>query len=115
MLPDVGVFVTGQGEGAEPVAWTFLGVDSSLTTLHVEPEYRGKGLAKAVVRKAWRDHLDCHTGSDESTAAQERWAHADVSTDNVSSNAMCKSLGGEIMWSDYWLTIDLTRFNETVV
>lgn len=30
------------------VAWAFLGPDGSLTSLHVEPGHRGRGLAKAV-------------------------------------------------------------------
>ncbi|KXJ95537.1 hypothetical protein Micbo1qcDRAFT_171892 [Microdochium bolleyi] len=38
------------------VAWAFLGPDSSLTSLHCEPEYRGKGLAKAVAIKILKEH-----------------------------------------------------------
>jgi GNAT superfamily N-acetyltransferase len=40
--------------GEELVAWVFLGVDGSVTALHVEPAHRGKGLAKAASRKLLR-------------------------------------------------------------
>lgn len=36
------------GEKGKLVAWAFLGVDGSLTSLYVEPEHRGRGLAKAA-------------------------------------------------------------------
>lgn len=34
-----------------PIAWAYLGVDGSLTSLHVEPLHRNLGLAKAVTRR----------------------------------------------------------------
>lgn len=36
------------------IAWAFLGPDGSLTSLHVEPAHRGRGLAKAVSRRLFR-------------------------------------------------------------
>ncbi|KAG8527051.1 uncharacterized protein KY384_008480 [Bacidia gigantensis] len=41
---------SGDGEG-ELVAWGFLSPDGSLSSLHVEDEHRGKGLAKGVCRR----------------------------------------------------------------
>lgn len=35
----------------ELIAWAFLGPDGSLTTLHVEPAFRGQGLAKMLTRR----------------------------------------------------------------
>lgn len=114
ILPTVAIFPAQSGDGdVDPVGWLFLGVDSSLTTLHVEPEYRGKGLAKILARKAWKQHLDHYRTSyiDGRNEVNERWAHADVATGNVASNAVCKSLGGKVEWTDYWMKLDLTRLS----
>ncbi len=45
-----------------PIAWAFLGVDGSLTSLHVEPAHRGLGLAKAVARRLFRCLADDAAG-----------------------------------------------------
>lgn len=42
----------GQEESrGELIAWAFLGPDGSLTTLHVEPAFRGRGIAKVLTRR----------------------------------------------------------------
>jgi len=41
----------GDTQRGELIAWAFLGPDGSLTTLHVEPEFRGKGIAKMLTRR----------------------------------------------------------------
>lgn len=45
------------GNGAEErgplVAWAFLGPDGSLTSLHVEPAFRGRGIAKMLTRRVF--------------------------------------------------------------
>ena len=108
----------GMESDAAPVAWAFLGVDSSLTSLHVEPEYRGKGLAKKISAKIWRDSLsalDATTKEPQtadgklSSEADKTYGHADVALDNVESNAVCRSLGGQASWIVYWLRIDLAK------
>lgn len=38
------------------VAWGFMGVAGTLSTLHVEEPYRGKGIAKAVATRVFKDH-----------------------------------------------------------
>ncbi|KAL4760022.1 uncharacterized protein BDW70DRAFT_72767 [Aspergillus foveolatus] len=43
-----------QGAEEMPIAWAFLGFDGSLSSLHVEPEHRGKGLAVAVGREVMK-------------------------------------------------------------
>lgn len=45
----------GGEEKGELIAWAFLGVDCSLSSLHVEPQHRGKGLAKSVTRKLFEE------------------------------------------------------------
>ncbi|RYP19425.1 hypothetical protein DL767_009648 [Monosporascus sp. MG133] len=90
-------------EDGTPVAWALLGLfgtdarvgpDSSLSSLHCEPEYRGGGLAKAVAVKLMRDHLKDY--------GDEGYGWADVAPDNPSSQGVCKSLGGQIAWTVSW-------------
>ncbi|GAB7354095.1 hypothetical protein MBLNU459_g4663t1 [Dothideomycetes sp. NU459] len=99
---------------SDPISWTFLAPDASLASLHVEPEYRGRGLAKMVAAKMFADGMavfgmeGAKTG-DQSPNDEDRWAHADVAVDNVASNAVCKSLGGESAWQVYWIRVDLVK------
>ena len=88
-----------------PVAWAFLGVDGSLSTLHVEEKYRGKGVARAVAVRLWEKELKVFTGMESG----EKWASADVATYNRESNAVCKGLGGEVAYIDYWLRVDVNK------
>ncbi|KAH7379313.1 hypothetical protein DE146DRAFT_311470 [Phaeosphaeria sp. MPI-PUGE-AT-0046c] len=99
-LKSVGVF---EEESDEPIAWTFLGLDGSLTTLHTERDYRGKGIAKAVAAKICREHAPGLAVDNEGNA----WSHADVYMGNVQSEGVCRSLGGQALWKDYWVRIDL--------
>jgi hypothetical protein len=99
-LESVGVFDEASDK---PVAWTFLGLDGSLTTLHTESEHRGKGVAKAVAAKIMREYAPGLAVDDEGNA----WSHADVYLGNVQSEGVCKSLGGKPLWKDYWIRVDL--------
>ncbi|PKS06046.1 hypothetical protein jhhlp_007880 [Lomentospora prolificans] len=80
-----------------PVAWAFLGVDGSLSSLHCEEGYRGKGFAKALAAKLFRE------GTEE--YGHDGWCHADVSPDNLSSAAVCKSLNGKVWWHGDWVQL----------
>jgi ribosomal protein S18 acetylase RimI-like enzyme len=99
-LKSVGVF---DEENDKAVAWSFLGLDGSLTTLHTEPEYRGKGLAKAVAVRIFRKYAPGLAVDNEGNA----WSHGDVYMGNVQSEAVCKSLGGQALSKVYWVRIDL--------
>jgi ribosomal protein S18 acetylase RimI-like enzyme len=99
-LKSVGVF---EKAGNKAVAWTFLGLDGSLTTLHTEPEYRGRGIAKAVAAKIFREHAPGLAVDDEGNA----WAHGDVYVGNVQSESVCRSLGGRPGMRIFWVRIDL--------
>ncbi|KAL4909962.1 hypothetical protein BDW74DRAFT_46175 [Aspergillus multicolor] len=45
----------GEEEGGKmPIAWAFLGFDGSMSSLHVEAEHRGRGLAVLVGREVMR-------------------------------------------------------------
>ncbi|KAI1341597.1 hypothetical protein F5Y15DRAFT_361826 [Xylariaceae sp. FL0016] len=70
-------------EDGTPIAWSFLGPDSSLSSLHCEEPFRGKGLAKAVAVKLLRDHLKDYD--------DEGYGWADVAPDNPQSQGVCKS------------------------
>lgn len=89
-----------------PVAWTFLGLDGSLTTLHTEEKYRGKGIAKAVAARIFRQYAP---GLAVDQAEHNAWSHADVYVGNVQSENVCRSLGGKAMWKCYWVRIDLGK------
>lgn len=101
-LKSKGVF---EKDTDKAVAWTFLGLDGSLTTLHTEPEWRGKGLAKAVAASLIGECAPGLAVDDQGSA----WCHADVYAGNVQSESVCRSLGGKAMWEHYWVRIDLSK------
>ncbi|EUC48769.1 hypothetical protein COCMIDRAFT_2427 [Bipolaris oryzae ATCC 44560] len=106
-LKSVGVF---EEETDMPVAWTFLGLDGSLVTLHTGEAYRGKGIAKAVATRLFKEHargLAVDVNGDS-------WSHADVYTGNIQSESVCRSLGGKALWKCFWLRIDLERAGNLV-
>ncbi|PVH88374.1 hypothetical protein DL98DRAFT_566019 [Cadophora sp. DSE1049] len=94
LLPSMAVTVN-----KDPIAWGFLGPDASLTSLHVEENYRGQGLAKAIARKLFVEKA--------SAFGLERIYHADVGTSNLQSQGVCKSLGGKADLCVYWAWIKL--------
>ncbi|KAK7521664.1 hypothetical protein IWZ03DRAFT_392357 [Phyllosticta citriasiana] len=103
-LPAAALFpaVASPNAATAPVAWAFLGADGSLCSLHVEPKYRGYGLAKALVRKLFRDGFKSF--GDE----LGRLAHADVAANNLPSSAVCLSLGASKGWEVYWVRASLS-------
>ncbi|KAI2629857.1 hypothetical protein GGR54DRAFT_636040 [Hypoxylon sp. NC1633] len=97
LLPSMAIY----RDDGTPIAWALLGPDSSLSGLHCEEEYRGKGFAKAVAVKLLRERLKDYD--------DEGYCWADVAPDNPGSQAVCKSLGGKVAWSVSWSRIDLDR------
>ncbi|EHY60284.1 hypothetical protein HRR83_000046 [Exophiala dermatitidis] len=86
-LPSVGVFIDPSSQPAEsgsnrdpeaadsdstarPVAWGFLGKDASLSSLHTEPEHRGKGLAASLARELLRRSAGTSTSTPMQTQTQ---------------------------------------------
>ncbi|TID02839.1 hypothetical protein CH35J_004551 [Colletotrichum higginsianum] len=82
-----------------PIAWSFLGTDGSLSSLHCEPEYRQRGYAKALAARL----LKRGTGD----YGSDGWACADVAPTNLGSRGMCKSLNGRHAWNCSWNIIML--------
>ncbi|KAI0135403.1 hypothetical protein F4814DRAFT_21135 [Daldinia grandis] len=97
LLPSMAVY---QSDGT-PIAWVLLGPDSSLSNLHCEEEWRGKGFAKAAAVKILRERLREYD--------DDGHCWADVAPDNPQSQKVCKSLGGKVAWSVSWSGIDLDR------
>ncbi len=101
-------------------AWAFLGTDDSLWTLHTEPPWRGRGLARAVAARLFRQYgglfarpadeeaeeaeedKEDKDGADDDAAADPGWFAADVSATNRQSQAVCRRLGGRRRWSTSW-------------
>ncbi|GAP86165.1 putative gnat family protein [Rosellinia necatrix] len=84
------------------VAWAFLGPDSSLSSLHCEEPYRGRGIAKAVAVRVLRDHLKDY-GDDDG------YGWADVALDNAQSQGVCRSLNGKVKWRTSWNRLNLAQ------
>lgn len=74
----------------ELVAWAYLSIDQSLTTMYVLPEHRGKGLAKLVAASLMGDLCDGLVGAGKT---QSDWCFAQVAADNLESQKVCKALG----------------------
>ena len=99
VLPNLGIFPS---DANEPVAWVFVGLDGSLTTLHVEAEWRGRGLAKAMTVKLFRERMGLFWEE-----GLTKWAHGYVIRGNKESEGMCRSLKGRSDWDVYWVRVDL--------
>jgi ribosomal protein S18 acetylase RimI-like enzyme len=116
LLPSAGIRLDG-ADADTLIAWAFLGPDGSLSTLHVEPEYRKRGLGKALTLRVFGllgDGADGKAGF-EDVQDQEKWCHSDVSRDNRESTAVAKGLGGREGWVCYWVLVDLKRCSNLLV
>jgi ribosomal protein S18 acetylase RimI-like enzyme len=106
VLSNIGLFPTEGSEEVQrsPVAWAFVGLDSSLTTLHVEPEYRRQGLAQILTSKLLREEMDMFWEE-----GIEKLGFGYVIIGNDASAGMCRSLGGKADWEVYWIRVDLSK------
>ncbi|KAI7552641.1 hypothetical protein KC343_g14506 [Hortaea werneckii] len=104
-LPSLAIYPAGKGgDDGAPVAWAFIGLDTSVTTLHVEPEWRGRRLGKAVTTKLFQQGMQRFWED-----GVQRLAHGYVVMGNKASEGMMKSLGGIDTWKCYWLRVDLEK------
>ncbi|KAI1174950.1 hypothetical protein F4777DRAFT_348512 [Nemania sp. FL0916] len=97
LLPSTALYL----DDGTPVAWAFLGPDSSLSSLHCEEPYRGKGIAKAVAVKLLKDHLKDYS--------DDGYGWADVAPDNLGSRRVCQSLNGRVEWQISWSRLNLNE------
>ncbi|KAK3394087.1 hypothetical protein B0H63DRAFT_34953 [Podospora didyma] len=93
-------------DNGTPIAWAFMGLDGSLMTLHVEEEYRGQGLAKAIGCRLMRDHIKDY--------GEDGWRAADVMITNLQSQGVCKSIGGKLAWTVSWAVVDLLSVGDAM-
>lgn len=100
----------GEGEG-ELVAWGFVGVDGSLSTLHVEPWERGRGVGKAVAGRlvGMVGGSKGMGGDGEGGGGGEGWVSGDVAVGNEGSEGVMRGVGGERRWMVRWVAVDLGR------
>ncbi|KAF2218080.1 hypothetical protein CERZMDRAFT_6542, partial [Cercospora zeae-maydis SCOH1-5] len=108
VLPNVAIFETGT---RKPVAWVFVGLDGSLTTLHVEEEWRGKGLANMIAVKIWREKMETFWENEGESGGQQkkgrRLAHDYVISGNEASKRVSEKLGGRHYADTFWVRVDL--------
>jgi len=103
LLPSVAVRLADDTLGA----WGFIALDGTLSTLHCEEPYRGRGIAKAVATRALRDFASRFDGGGG-------WCAADVSVGNVQSQGLCRRLGGKLAWKISWTIIDFDSLGEPI-
>lgn len=101
------------------IAWAFLGSDGSLTSLHVEPAHRSKGIgtlvAEAVLRLLssseggfFAGGLGAKEGSEEARLGSwAGYAHSDVAVGNEGSAGVARELGGWGGWRVRWVGVEL--------
>jgi len=91
-----------------PVGWGFLGKDASLTSLHTEPEHRGKSLAVLLSKELFRQQNEhFRTLGDEGKDDEVFWAHADVAESNMASRKVMEKIGGKVEWQTCWIEVEL--------
>ncbi|KAL9103236.1 MAG: hypothetical protein Q9187_009031, partial [Circinaria calcarea] len=108
------------GDNGRLIAWAFLGVDGSLTSLHVEAEWRGSGLGKKVAGRLFgllraqdgREGQEESEGGFEDLRRGEEWGHSDVAADNAGSIGVARGLGGREGWECFWGFVDLGKLDE---
>lgn len=100
-LPGLAIFPADE-EDAAPVAWAFVGLDGSLTTLHAEESHRRMGLGRALSAKLFREEMGRFWEE-----GVQRVAHGNVVVGNEASAAMCGRLGGREGEWVYWVMVDL--------
>ncbi|KAH8202704.1 hypothetical protein TruAng_003080 [Truncatella angustata] len=112
--------------GGRAVAFAFASTDGSVRTLHVDPAYRRRGLARAVVLRLLRTGRGSAFGPPAGgplsvVAAAEGeegragpLAFTGVEGSNVGSIKTFEAVGGRWYWDAYWLWLDLGRVEERI-
>ena len=100
-LPNLAIFPVEPADAA-PVAWAFVGLDGSLTTLHTEASHRRMGLAMALTAKLFREEMGFFWEE-----GVERLAIGNVAVGNEASASMCRRLGGEDIGEVFWVRVEL--------
>ncbi|KAK6829761.1 hypothetical protein PG987_010345 [Apiospora arundinis] len=115
------------GRPGKAVAFAFAAGDGSVRTLHVDPAYRRRGLAKMVVARLLGMGLFEPPRSgplatkEEDLLARKEGDHGDITLafagieeSNTGSIRTFQALGGKWLWDVYWIYLDLDRARELV-
>ncbi|KAK8075741.1 hypothetical protein PG997_010404 [Apiospora hydei] len=115
------------GKPGKAVAFAFAAGDGSVRTLHVDPAYRRRGLAKAVVARllgmglfepprdgplAARPEVLEELLAENGEQAEATLAFAGIEESNTGSIRTFRALGGKWLWDVYWIYLDLDRARE---
>jgi hypothetical protein len=101
-MPDIALF---SDDRDDPIAWVLIGLDGSLTSLHVEEEWRKRGLGVLIARKVFQDGMAVfwkHSG-----AVDPLFAHAYVAEGNIASESLLRKAEGVYGWSVHWIHTNL--------
>lgn len=120
-LPSVAVRHATPKEDGNPgkaVAFGFASGDGSLRTLHVDSDFRRKGLAKAVIRRLLNSGVFAppkegpFSPTDAVYSEFEKphpLAFSSVEKSNVASIKTFEGIGAKWQWDVYWVWVDLDK------
>jgi hypothetical protein len=136
-LPNMAI-LTDEGSQSRLVAWAYVNLDGSISTLYCLPEFRGRGFAKMVagqLLRALRDGefalaLSSSSSSDFSEGDEKAgknaaggegearlvandgrsgFVHGDVAKENEGSKGVMRGLGGTSTSENSYIWIDLEK------
>lgn len=92
-----------------PIGWAFISIDGSLSTLHIEPEHRGKGLAVQLAKETMRRAMYAGKSvfADVVRQEEEGYMHVDVIQGNDASRRVMEKIGGKVLWKNAWVVVEL--------
>lgn len=106
------------GSPGKAVAFGFASGDGSLRTLHVDQEFRRKGLAKAVVRRLLNSGVFAPPKEGTFSASEQVYeeieepqplAYSSVEKSNVASIKTFEGVGAAWRWDVYWAWLALDK------
>ncbi|KAI0066201.1 hypothetical protein BV25DRAFT_1514696 [Artomyces pyxidatus] len=94
-------YPTGSSGPEQAHAWCFISTCGSVSSLYVQPERRGEGLAKETMRRE----------IEKGFAVQgRRFMCTEVGQENRASFAVCAALGAKKLWEVVWMEIRLDYY-----
>lgn len=106
------------GSAGKAIAFGFASGDGSLRTLHVDPDFRRKGLAKAVVQRLLNSGVFAPPREGAFSASMEMYkqieepqplAYSSIEKSNVASIKTFEGVGAAWRWDVYWAWLDIDK------